>query len=447
MGKAVIKNRILAVLCLTMLLLTQVMIVYPCLEKNEAYAAGGSLEIRVQYEGWREDKIPTKTVMTRSDLEAISTSAKQYINVTDVATTMRIIAKGPTIPSLLDTAGIDRSSVQYIIFRTGDGSGRDSRYSLKIYPSMYENDRLYYPNLFGNYEKDYDEGIIRPKEGSLSNPQRVPAILAVSYYTTKSESSSVDESKIEYWDQLRFCIGQTELRENEWTAPGYDGDVTSHESVHSIFGMDVILKGSPLKGMSLGLDNTDIKVGSSGKIKITASGDELFMNDMFSAEDMTWTSSDESVATVSSDGTLTVVGKGTAVITATAPDGTAAQVVINGTAGKEKDPAETDSEQNSEEEIIAKIAGKVAEQTGRQVRENKTGPANETLEKIRVRELNLGDMVTVEEADRVTGDEEISALGEAEDYSRGALAGTIATTAAAATGGFVLRIRKYHIDK
>lgn len=70
---------------------------------------------------------------------------------------------------------------------------------------------------------------------------------------------------------------------------------------------------------SVSLDKTELKLAKGGNAKLTATVLPADATD----KTVTWTTSKDNVATVAADGTVTAVGEGTAVITATAGDKTA----------------------------------------------------------------------------------------------------------------------------
>lgn len=70
---------------------------------------------------------------------------------------------------------------------------------------------------------------------------------------------------------------------------------------------------------SVSLDKTELKLAKGGNAKLTATVNPADATD----KTVTWTTSDNKVATVAADGTVTAVGEGTAVITATAGGKTA----------------------------------------------------------------------------------------------------------------------------
>ena len=79
--------------------------------------------------------------------------------------------------------------------------------------------------------------------------------------------------------------------------------------------------GTPVQALTLSQRNADLTVGST--VKLTASGGESIVS---------FSSSNEAVATVSADGTVKAVGEGSAVVTAKAGDLTAScSVAVKGT--------------------------------------------------------------------------------------------------------------------
>ena len=77
-------KRIFTVLLITSLLLTQYMLIAPHLGGGCSYAAS-DVDIRVQYESWREDKIPVKATFSAAELSRMEGEVYYYTNVTDVA--------------------------------------------------------------------------------------------------------------------------------------------------------------------------------------------------------------------------------------------------------------------------------------------------------------------------------------------------------------------------
>lgn len=418
-----LKNRICAIICLTVIFACQVVFLLP--EKVYGETAGADLTVRVQYLGEREEKIRTKAVFSRGELEGMGSATYHFSNVTRVGTVMSMVARGPELLTVIDRAGIDLNSIDYITFRTTDGEGEHSRYTRNFYVGTHlTSTRYFYPHLTANYERSDDGQSLTPLLGSLRGAVSVPSILALESYSTKQPGVTPSESEMTTEDSYRFCLGQTALTEGQATRPGYDGgDVSSMESAVDIFGIDITLYGSPVKGISLDLSDTSIKVGSQKKISAVINGDELFEGDYgFDVSDLTWSSSDPSIATVDENGVITVKKQGTVTITATAPNGMTASITINGTNAAEEKPGVKSEKKTEEKEVKTLI----------------------------VKEVNIGGLISEDiskdDLNRQQMAEDAQALGAAEESSARAkvVAGALGVQACAL--GAVLRIRKYFME-
>lgn len=322
------RKRIAAGLCILVILAG--VFGFASAEKTYAEPAGETLIVRVQYAGEREEKIREKARFTKSELEAMGASAQRYTNVTRVGTIMAIVGRGPKMTTILERAGIDLNSIQYITFRTTDGTGEHQRYSRNFTVSQHLTaSRYYYPNLQKNYKRVDDNSLI-PLHGSLRKAQQVPSILALESASTKQPDKELELSEMTTEDAYRFCLGQGSLQEGVQTKAS---DATAVEAAKYIFGVDVTLAGSPVTGLKLNLDQKGLKVGSRKRISAVIQGDELFKDDWgFTEQDLIWKSSDPKIASVDSEGIITVKKEGTVTITATAPNGISASVTID-TAG------------------------------------------------------------------------------------------------------------------
>lgn len=345
------KRRIAAVLCVTALALCQVLFVVPetVSAENCSGIPGEVLSVRVQYAGEREDKIREKVSYTVAELESMDAAVYRYTNVTEVGTVMQVIAYGPPLLDIINDAGVDINSIKMITFKTTDGYTRNFSVGEHLTSARY-----YYPYLPKNYQRNGDAETLIPLEGSLADAQLVPSVLALKCESTKNPVRVLTEEDMKLDEAFRFCLGQPHLEEGLETVPGYDGGhVTSMNSTQFIYAVDLTLYGSPVEGMSLDMDMSDIKVGSEKKISVVIDGDELFADEFADMIDqLTWSSSNPDVISVSEDGTITVLKEGVAVITATAPDGTSASITINASGEGEKDDevvSGTDTEQEPAE--------------------------------------------------------------------------------------------------
>lgn len=423
-------RRIATMICITALALCQVVFVMP----KTAYAEEGSgvagevLSVRVQYAAEREDKIREKASFTSSELASMGSSIYRFSNVTDVGTVLQIVAKGPRLIDVINAAGIDLGSIEMITFRTTDGSGAHSHYSRNFYVGTHLTaTRYYYPKLATNYARNEDGDALTPLEGSLEGAQTVPSILALMSESTKDSNRVLEESDMTKSEAFRFCLGQTPLKEGVMTAPGYGGgDVNAMDSAQFIYGMDITLYGSPVDGIELDLDDPNLKVGSEKKIGAVIYGDELFADDFgFTAEDLTWSSSNPDIVSVSEDGTIKVLKEGTAVITATAPNGMTASITINGSKdGKGQGTGDGDKEQA-----------------------DKNSKESKAKKGIVVKEVTIEEIVTEDEgrqpSDREAMADDAQALDKAEETNPKtvALSGCAALAAAGLGAGF--RIRRF----
>lgn len=438
-------SRILAGMAAVLLLLSQFLWVLPALAYAET--AGDVLVVRVQYYGEIGDKIREKARFTRNQLEAMGARTYYYSNITRVGTVMSMAAHGPEVMTIIKQSRIDPGSIKNITFRTTDGYTRNFTVERHLTAKKY-----YYPNLSSLYERNEAGNALTPLEGATEGMEPVPAILALQFGESKEPGIHAEELQMDTKKTYRFCMGQGDLREGKMTNPSDNGgDITSMESCHSIYGIDITLSGSPIKGLSLDLDDPNIEVGSVKKISAHLDVDKLFAED-YTADDLTWISSDESIAEVDSDGEVTVHKQGTVTITAIAPDGTRASITINGIG----DDEEADEEKNAEpvrepprkNNTKTSTRSSSAEKT-KSAEESVTPDTESKAQPVSVKyyEIVLGDVVVDEvspaEEFREKMDEDAQALDEARTYSPAAAAGTAAGAGMLCCSGAVARIIRY----
>lgn len=450
---------ILAILAVILLAVSQVLWFLPALSYAET--AGDVLVVRVQYFGEIGDKIREKARFSRSDLEAMGADTYYYSNITRVGTVMSMAARGPEVMTIIEQAGIDPGSIMNITFRTTDGYTRNFTVDRHLLATKY-----FYPYLASGYERNEDGNALTPLEGALDDAVTVPAILALEFGESKEPGIFAEDLAMGTKKTYRFCMGQSPLEEGRMTDPNDDGgDISSMESCHSIYGIDVTLAGSPIQGMALDLDDTTIKVGSMKKIAVEFYVDEAFEG-AFTAEDLIWTSSDESIATVNGSGEVTIHGSGQVTITATAPDGTSASITINGEGeedegggpeeeASEDEPDDTRPDRDKKPSGNNKHSGKQVRRQAEDQKRKQTENKSETKQKkaiplVKAREIVIGDMIAEEVSPQEVMREEMAddanALDEARTYSEGAAAGTAAGAGALCGAGAITRIIRYRRD-
>lgn len=137
-----------------------------------------------------------------------------------------------------------------------------------------------------------------------------------------------DDASLEKGQQVVTVPGEVGIEEHRYLQTFEDGAFVSEELLEVVRTKEpvdeVISVGTAVPVTSVTLDQTDLQMkrGESVKLNATVSPEDA-------TEDATvmWSSSDESVAVVDERGLITVVGNGTAVITATAGSQTAEAVV------------------------------------------------------------------------------------------------------------------------
>ena len=170
---------------------------------------------------------------------------------------MTMAARGPEVMTIIKNAGIDANSIQNITFRTTDGYTRNFSVGKHMTATKY-----YYPNLSSCYERNEAGNALTPTEGALEGRTTAPSILALEFGESKAQGTHAEDLAMSTNKTYRFCMGQSNLTEGKMTDPNDDGgDISSMESCHSIYGIDITLYGNPPED-----EGTDVKSGDSKKV-------------------------------------------------------------------------------------------------------------------------------------------------------------------------------------
>ena len=199
--------------------------------------------------------------------------------------------KGVKFADLLADAGIDVHSIEQLYFYATDV--KHGWYEDLDKPYLLDTARYYYPNL----PSHWDYGTESAVAGAVYGAVRVNTIIAYQD-NWKRFATAPDFSVHDTSTRFRLLFGQTDTSTR-----------TASRSVMWVHEIDVMLGGAPPGGVTLNQDLISIKVGSTFQLTATVTPGDA------TDKSVTWTSSDTRVATVNSNGLVTVVGPGTATIT------------------------------------------------------------------------------------------------------------------------------------
>jgi DMSO/TMAO reductase YedYZ molybdopterin-dependent catalytic subunit len=236
----------------------------------------------------------TKKVYTKEDLAAMPQVEQAYTFIDSMPAVVIDSAKGVRLKDILEDAGVDIDSVQTLHFWCTDI--KSTWYTSLPKSYLLDTKRYYYPNLPTHWDRENQKALPGAEEGAIE----VETILATSDYW-KRFATAPDFSQMTNSAQFRLVFGQADT-----------GTITAMRSARWVHGIDVELGGKPPDGVTLNRENlTGLKVGSTVQLRATVGPDDAV------DKSVTWSSSNPKVATVDTQGRVTVVGPGTAVITVT----------------------------------------------------------------------------------------------------------------------------------
>lgn len=280
-----------------------------------------TLTIKVGYYG---GPYYVKKVYKVKDLEALPQVSQTYTFIDNMPSVVVDSATGVKLTDILSNAGIDLNSIEEFHFYCTDVKVGWYQSLPKSY--LLDTTRYYYPNLPDHWDRDSESA----SAGATKDAVKVDTMIALED-NWKRFGTGPDFTNMQTDTRFRLVFGQT--------------DTSTHNASRSakwIHSIEVMLGGMAPTGVKLNQNIANIKVGSTFSLKANVSGDKS------ADKRVTWSSSNENVAKVDSNGQVKIVGKGTASITVTTKvGGKTAVCVINASNKSEgKSLAGTGSKKN-----------------------------------------------------------------------------------------------------
>ncbi len=308
------KKRILALLAALMLLLA-----LPAAAEDEdafnGYAAD-TLTIKVGYFG---GPYYEKAVFTLEELWAMDVVYADYTFIDNMPDVVIDHVAGVRLSDLMAAAGIDLGSIRTFYFWTRDK--QSDYYTSYTKEALIDTPRYCFYSLPDNW--DDEEGV--GNELATSYGELVDTLIALADDWNRRIAGATfgsDFSNLNTNTRFRLIFGQT----NGWERTASRSAKWIHEIVVELGGAPTItVDESVLEG----------EIGSVLRTQPSVSADETVLAN----ETVHWSSSDESVATVDEEGNITLVGEGTAVITAEFA-GATTTIEVTGIAGTPAGPVD-----------------------------------------------------------------------------------------------------------
>ncbi|SDB19759.1 Ig-like domain (group 2) [Eubacterium oxidoreducens] len=330
-----------------------------------AYDAVTEIKVTVGYWG---DETVDKGSASLSELSSSCGLHKElYTWINDGSYPGTTEAEGIYISDLMDYFGVDIDSVYYFNFETSDSStylGSAYQWTLsQLFGTRYSMKNCFYdvvedynnsdPDDFvNNYEDHYTvANIFDSASGAFSKTawnerEEVQPMLALRTYSTSwknYEPASVltfdggDDSYLVSTGKPILLFGQTSRDSS-----------TRNLMAEMVKGIHIWFEGYP--NISVNEDSISGKVGSSKKLKVTVETPDEDLTEYVSSQ-ITWSSSDESIASVDENGNVTINAEGDATITGTYNGKTCFRVGVSGSAkSSDSDTKEEEEEQSNTDE-------------------------------------------------------------------------------------------------
>lgn len=307
-----LKKRAIAIL-IAMLLLCVLTVPAFAVDDNEysGYKAD-TLTVEVGYFG---GPYYEKHVFSLDELNKMDLVTDDYTFIDNMPAVVIDHVKGVRLSDLMEASGIDLGSVQTFYFWTRDKES--SYYTSFTKTALIDTPRYCYYSLPDNFDSETGVG----NEYATLDARRVDTLIALGDDWNRCIAGATFGSDYENLNtntRFRLIYGQTDAVTH-----------TADRSAKWIHKIVVELGGAP----TLTLDKSvlDLKVGSVYRAEARVNAADPVIA---AGAKVVWSSSDESVATVDSSGSITVHKEGTAVITANL-NGVIASMKVTGTAEPE----------------------------------------------------------------------------------------------------------------
>jgi hypothetical protein len=299
-------------------------------DEFSGYAAD-TLSVKVGYFG---GPYYEKAVFTLDELWNMDVVYADYTFIDNMPSVVIDHVAGVSLADLMDAAGIDLNSIQTFYFWTRDK--QSDYYTSFSKTALLDTPRYCYYSLPDNYDDEAGGA----NEYATSYGELVDTVIALAddwNRTIAGATFGSDYLHLNTNTRFRLIFGQTDATTR-----------TANRSAKWIHEIVVELGGAPVLTMDASV--LEGEVGSVLRTQLGVSADSAVVAN----EAVTWSSSDESVATVDENGNITVRGEGTAVITASFA-GVSTSVVVNGTPGDgsagdtgTEEPGDTSNGENTE---------------------------------------------------------------------------------------------------
>ncbi|MGI6721141.1 MAG: Ig-like domain-containing protein [Anaerovoracaceae bacterium] len=274
--------------------------------ESSGYTAD-SLRIYVGYQG---GPYYLKKEFSLQEMNALPLHKVTYSSIDNMPSVVEDYACGVYFPDLMDAAGIDLGSVQMFHFCVGDKSEDNGKYSSWQKSDLVDMNRYFYPRLYNHF--DYTKGQI--ETGAEVGARQVQPMIAVWDHWVRLNKDDTPYRDYDVHDtsvRFRLIFGQSAVND-QGAVPSERTSSKSAKWIHSIY---VQLAGTPPSFSVTKKNLLNQKTGSVIKpISLTMPDDSpdaaWIMEHMI--KNVQWSSSNEDVARVDSDGNVRILKKGSA---------------------------------------------------------------------------------------------------------------------------------------